>query len=85
MGTCLARPLFMQADKTTTESTLEFFKRLYSSLERTRPLPYLVYDRHAAHKASVVQEYLQGKFRPLMMPKQTCQFNPQEKIWLAVK
>ena len=74
----------MIARSTNKEDTVYFLNLVLENLI-TEEKPYIVYDSHFAHTSNITQEFIRTHFRCLRTPKASCQFNVQEKIWLAVK
>ena len=75
----------MVARSTNKEDTVYFLNLVIENLISTDEAPYLIYDRHFAHTSNAVQAVITAHFCCLKLPKASCQFNIQEKIWLAVK
>ena len=80
VGNCLTKPTFMMANRTGGDETLDFLRMVKTNLhEGCRP--WLLFDQHRSHRARPVQDFMAQHFRPLMVPKQSCQFNPVEHCW----
>ena len=85
IGNCLKKPVFMKGKSTNTVETLKFLEKIVKEFNRKTIRPYLVYDRAGAHRSLAVKAYIEAHFTCLIMPKGSCRFNAQEKVWFAVK
>ena len=74
ISSTLCKPLFMTAASTNKEDTLVFMKRIVKHLT-IRSKPFLVYDRHSAHRSKLVRDYIEQHFNLLMTPTASCRFN----------
>jgi len=79
----LTRPVFRVGNSTNKETTIAFLQDVAAHLTK-RCRPWLIFDGHGSHKAAM-KAPIGASFRPLMMPKSSCEFNSQETIWRCVK
>lgn len=64
---------------------VEFLKRLMYRAPRT---VFLVLDGHSAHKAKLVNQYvesMQGRLRLFFLPPYSPELNPDEQVWNHLK
>ena len=75
----LTRPVFRVGASTNKETTIAFLQDVAAHLTK-RCRPWLILDGHGAHKAAM-SEPIGASFRPLPMPKSSCEFNSIETVW----
>ena len=77
---------FMVVDgRMTAARFIEFLKRLLHN--QTHPI-YLIVDQHAAHRARLVDEFVQstnGRLRLFFLPSYSPELNPDELVWNHLK
>ena len=77
---------FMVVDgRMTAGRFIEFLKRLLHN--QTRPI-YLIVDQHAAHRARLVDAFVQsthGRLRLFFLPSYSPELNPDELVWNHLK
>ena len=84
IGNVLRKPCFVMGDSTNATDVLELLEMVVANLP-TSQRPYIIFDGHRAHRARIVKAYMEEHFVPMQMPKHSCEFNVQEKVWRAVK
>ena len=90
IGNCLTVPYVHLIRGTTNQVFfLEFLRLLTEHIDWNKledhKKPYLIHDGHTAHRTAEVVSYMRLHFRPLRIPRYSCQFNSIEHLFGFVK
>ena len=88
VGACLQRPVFHIFKTTNTDCFAKFIGELGEKTSGIRGLhgkPFLVLDKHPAHKSVKGAREMEKWFQPLFQPAQSSPFNCQKTVWSMLK
>lgn len=72
----------LEADTCNSDVFQAFLDEAQTSLQFERPTNYLILDNASWHKTKTLNW---GKFTPIYLPAYSPDFNPIERLWLALK
>lgn len=82
-GHCI-RPVYMMASGTTKEAFLDFLKLLKAEVGSQKV--DVILDNHGAHDSTMCKDFAaQNDLQLRFIPRYSCMFNSQERVWAGVK
>lgn len=83
-------PVYYTAESTNTRDFNKFLEKVIKeyrldSCADEQMKPYIVYDNHTAHRATVNEAYIELYFNKLRLPIYSCEFNSIETLWAHIK